>query len=293
MAFCINCGNELSDGAKFCPNCGAAVNDNAEVTIQQRQEQPDHQHAMNVPSQPVQSEQKSSIDRFGKFFGIILLIVAILCLYSDPPLVTIILAGAIIAGAIFCLNKKYKLKGFTIAALIIAALCMFAGTAQAKRYGLLKIPVKAESVAKTETINETVKDDIPVTDTIDSVKDSKTTSTDNGSKTEQLRERDQDKEQVKPSATEKKKSGGVDPDLKAFLDSYEEFVDEYVAFMKKYMADPANAVSMLVEYTEMMAKYEDFAEKVDQYDSDSMSTEDAKYYIEVTSRCSKKLLDIY
>lgn len=293
MAFCINCGNELSDGAKFCPNCGAAVNDNAEVTIQQRREQPDHQHAMNVPPQPVQSEQKSSIDKFGKFFGIILLIVAILCLYTDPPLVTIILAGAIIAGAIFCLNKKYKLKGFTIAALIIAALSLFAGTAQAKRYGLLKIPVKAESVAETETVNETVKKDIPVTDTIDSVKDSNTTSTDNGSKTEQLRERDQDKEQVKPSATEKKKSGGVDPDLKAFLDSYEEFVDEYVVFMKKYMADPANAVSMLVEYTEMMAKYEDFAEKVDQYDSDSMSTEDAKYYIEVTSRCSKKLLDIY
>lgn len=27
MAFCINCGQELADGAKFCANCGKAVND--------------------------------------------------------------------------------------------------------------------------------------------------------------------------------------------------------------------------------------------------------------------------
>ena len=27
MAFCINCGQEIQDGAKFCANCGKAVND--------------------------------------------------------------------------------------------------------------------------------------------------------------------------------------------------------------------------------------------------------------------------
>ena len=26
MAFCINCGHEVPDGAKFCANCGTAVN---------------------------------------------------------------------------------------------------------------------------------------------------------------------------------------------------------------------------------------------------------------------------
>ena len=29
MAFCINCGQELAEGAKFCANCGKAVNDNS------------------------------------------------------------------------------------------------------------------------------------------------------------------------------------------------------------------------------------------------------------------------
>ena len=27
MAFCINCGQELAEGAKFCGNCGKAVSD--------------------------------------------------------------------------------------------------------------------------------------------------------------------------------------------------------------------------------------------------------------------------
>ena len=26
MAFCINCGQELTEGAKFCANCGKVVN---------------------------------------------------------------------------------------------------------------------------------------------------------------------------------------------------------------------------------------------------------------------------
>ena len=50
---------------------------------------------------------------------------------------------------------------------------------------------------------------------------------------------------------------------------------------------------MLGEYSEIMTRYAVFAEKIDEYDSKTMSTEDAKYYIEVTSRCSQKMLDIY
>ena len=91
----------------------------------------------------------------------------------------------------------------------------------------------------------------------------------------------------------KEQTGGVDPDLKAFLDSYEEFVNQYVEFMKKYNSDPDNMVSMLGEYGEMMQKYATFAEKIEKYDSNSMSTEDYKYYIEVTTRCSQKMLEVY
>ncbi len=46
-------------------------------------------------------------------------------------------------------------------------------------------------------------------------------------------------------------------------------------------------------YGEMMQKYADFADKIDKYDSNSMSTEDSKYYIEVTTRCAQKMLEAY
>ena len=84
----------------------------------------------------------------------------------------------------------------------------------------------------------------------------------------------------------------MDPDLKAFLDSYEKFMDEYVDFMQKYMANPTD-LTLLGEYADMLQKYSDFEEKIDKYDSDEMSTADAAYYLEVTTRVTQKMLTIY
>ena len=84
---------------------------------------------------------------------------------------------------------------------------------------------------------------------------------------------------------------GVDPDLKEFLDSYEAFVDEYVVFMQQYSKNPTD-LSLLARYTDIMQKYSDFTVKVEKYDTKEMSTEDAAYYLEVTSRCSRKMLKV-
>ncbi len=85
-------------------------------------------------------------------------------------------------------------------------------------------------------------------------------------------------------------STSVNLELKAFLDSYEAFVDEYVSFMQAYSSDPSNVVSMMADYTMMMGKYADFAQKIDAYDAEEMSPADAAYYLEVTTRCSQKML---
>lgn len=84
---------------------------------------------------------------------------------------------------------------------------------------------------------------------------------------------------------------GVDPDLVEFLDSYETFIDEYCEFMGKYYENPSD-LSVLADYAEYMTKYADFAEKVEKYDSNNMSTADAAYYLEVTNRCTQKMLTI-
>ncbi len=85
--------------------------------------------------------------------------------------------------------------------------------------------------------------------------------------------------------------GGVDPDLKAFLDEYEAFMDQYIDFMQKYQANPTD-LGLLMEYADMMQEYADFIDKVDAYDSDEMSAADAAYYLEVTTRCTQKMLKI-
>lgn len=87
-------------------------------------------------------------------------------------------------------------------------------------------------------------------------------------------------------------SSRVDPDLKKFLDSYEDFVDDYIAFMKKYQSNPQNALSMMNDYMDMLAKYNDFASKAAQYNTNTMSQADATYYLEVMARIEKKLLDV-
>lgn len=81
----------------------------------------------------------------------------------------------------------------------------------------------------------------------------------------------------------------VDPELKAFLDSYEAFMDEYCEFMESY---DVNDMTMLIKYSELMTKYADFAEKADAYDSDTMSEVDSAYYLEVMLRINNKLAKV-
>lgn len=286
MAFCRNCGSEIPEGTKFCSNCGTSVEINTNE-INQNETKDEAFYTSDVYMQksvPPTEEPVSKLDKFGKFYGIILMILAFVDFQSDPAILTIILSAGIIAGCIFCFSKKYKLKGFTIVALILAIICLLCGISQAKKIGLFKVP-------GNDKATETVVESTPVIE--DTTKEEVAVQKDEPAVTETVESEPAEEVAEEPVEEAKETVNGVDPDLKAFLDSYEAFMDEYVDFMKKYMADPGNAIAMLSEYTDIMVKYEDFAEKVDKYDSDSMSTEDAKYYLEVINRCNQKMLEIY
>lgn len=90
--------------------------------------------------------------------------------------------------------------------------------------------------------------------------------------------------------TEVNDSGEVTPELKAYLDSYEEYMDSYIEFMKKMAEDP-NDITVITEYANMVAKYNEFAKAIEEYDVDEMSEADRQYYIEVTTRVSTKLME--
>lgn len=284
MAYCRNCGSEIPEGVKFCTNCGSAVDgyfNEARSNEFNRTNQSDDVISKKN-SKKKDKRYETGFEKFSKFFGVILMFIAIVDYNSDPPILTIILSLAIIIGAIFCLSQKYRLKGFTIIALIIAVFCLFAGISQGKKIGFLKTPTDeeyAEAGYVVEEKNGTPEIQIETTDNssnngVDISSDEKESEPDTESKSTQTVD-------------------GVDPELKAFLDSYEEFMDEYILFMKKYMDDPGNAVSMFGEYASIMEKYGEFAEAVDKYDEKEMSTADAKYYLEVTNRINQKMLDLY
>ncbi len=85
----------------------------------------------------------------------------------------------------------------------------------------------------------------------------------------------------------------IRPEVKEFLDAYEACMDEYVDFMQKYMnADPTSMVSMLGDYYSILARYTEFAEKIDAFDESELTNAELVYYLDVTNRVSRKLLSV-
>ena len=344
MALCKNCGTEIPEGTKFCPNCGAPtgdgqtnsvmtdraegtagtyetgqpVSDNGQPSYQQGQpvsdygqvsdnRQPSSQKGqyLQIDPGPAKNVPVSGIKKYSKFFGIALFILAIAAFLTDPPFVTIILSAAIIAGAVFCISRKYKLKGFSIAAIVFAVLCLFGGVSQARNYGMFTTPRVDSSAAgagEGKNADNNASGQQANTPAPTAAPGSSGTDTSaQGSGKEGAAAKDASQAAAASDTPAESKAAentegteqtpGVDPELKAFLDN-EKFIDEYVAFMKTYNSDPANALSMLAEYSRIMETYADFTEKLAQYDENEMSAADAAYYLEVTTRCTQKMLEI-
>ncbi len=85
----------------------------------------------------------------------------------------------------------------------------------------------------------------------------------------------------------------IRPEVKEFLGAYEACMDEYVDFMQKYLnADPTSMVSMMGDYYSILARYTEFAEKIDAFDESELTNAELAYYLEVTNRVSRKLLSV-
>ena len=88
-------------------------------------------------------------------------------------------------------------------------------------------------------------------------------------------------------------SGGIRPEFKEAMDSYEAFFDEYIEFMTEYAnADATDLLEMLADYTEYMKQYVETMKEFEDLENEDMTTEEALYYAEVASRISRKLLEV-
>ena len=85
----------------------------------------------------------------------------------------------------------------------------------------------------------------------------------------------------------------IRPEVKEFLDAYEACMDEYVDFMQHYMNDESDStLSMMGDYYSILARYTEFAEKIDAFDESELTNAELAYYLEVTNRVSQKLLRV-
>ena len=133
-------GQPISENGQASDQQGQPISENGQASPQKGQ-------YLQIDPGPVKNVPVSGIKKYSKFFGIALFILAIAAFLTDPPFVTIILSAAIIAGAVFCISRKYKRKGFSIAAIVFAALCLFGGVSQARNYGMFTTPRVDSSAA--------------------------------------------------------------------------------------------------------------------------------------------------
>lgn len=84
---------------------------------------------------------------------------------------------------------------------------------------------------------------------------------------------------------------GMRPEVKEALDDYEAFMNEYCDFMEKYSTSDDQG-SMLGDYTQFMLKYAEAMESIDKVNESDLNDIELAYYIEVTARIEKRLLQV-
>ena len=75
----------------------------------------------------------------------------------------------------------------------------------------------------------------------------------------------------------------VHEEFKEMLDEYEEFFDTYIEVMSDKNANLIQYMSVLTQYAEMM-------EALESIDEETLSDDDAKYYVVVLNRINTKLI---
>lgn len=92
-------------------------------------------------------------------------------------------------------------------------------------------------------------------------------------------------------ATAETAANGIRPEFKEAMDAYEAFYDEYCELLEKYKANPTD-FTILTKYMDMMAKIEDVDKAFNAWNSSDLSAEELKYYLDVSTRIQKKLVDL-
>jgi hypothetical protein len=86
-------------------------------------------------------------------------------------------------------------------------------------------------------------------------------------------------------------SGVLSPEFKKTMDDYEAWFDHYCEVMKKYQDNPSD-LELLSEMTDLLTEETEMLEQMENMDESEMNSAELAYYIEVTARIEKKLLEV-
>lgn len=86
-------------------------------------------------------------------------------------------------------------------------------------------------------------------------------------------------------------SGLLSPEFKKTMDDYETWFDHYCDVMKRYKEDSSN-LELLSEMTDLLTEEATMLEEMENMDQSEMNTAELAYYLEVTARIEKKLLEV-
>lgn len=98
-------------------------------------------------------------------------------------------------------------------------------------------------------------------------------------------------ESEEAESTDSDDSGVLSPDFKKTMDDYEAWFDHYCEVMKKYEENPSD-LELLSEMTELLSEETAMLDEMENMDQSEMNEAELAYYIEVTARIEKKLLEV-
>ncbi len=85
--------------------------------------------------------------------------------------------------------------------------------------------------------------------------------------------------------------GLLSPEFKKTMDDYEAWFDHYCEVMKKYQENPTD-LELMSEMTDLLTEENEMLEQMEAMDESEMNDAELAYYIEVTARIEKKLLEV-
>lgn len=85
-------------------------------------------------------------------------------------------------------------------------------------------------------------------------------------------------------------TGVLSPEFKRTMDDYEAWFDHYCEVMKKYEENPSD-LELLMEMSDLLSEESAMLEQMENMDESDMNAAELAYYIEVTARIEKKLLE--